>query len=386
MILNELNNNQYSKAAKKYVKNLYPNLTGSECHEKFNMITRSALRRVSDLDECTNGVAPAFFTKGVVRLYCESELNGTPYDKHAMSDVIEFMIQHPNPQLDNDFNYTTPKGKIKQIKSVEELYQKTFGKLPKNNDIRDINLAGINMSEDGKYLEVGRYTIYNTFSYDTMKKYVKLPSENSICYVGNLKNFHSDESNHGMRAKYACVRDDYRTVKKIVGENYPEDDYGLSLIIISISPNGAAEVCSRWNNGAKGMQHRLKPGRTTASTYLTKEEVEQIVLNGQYKFEDVFKPFDEETYEFRRSNGSNFRHLSKTLNSFGTPSSKDGRRKQAEEEMEPKVTAWLRANGSEEYPFKEMGEIPSQYKMAESIKLNINDLSFILKEAIKRLK
>ena len=33
MILNELNNNQYCKAAKKYVKSLYPDLTGKECHD-----------------------------------------------------------------------------------------------------------------------------------------------------------------------------------------------------------------------------------------------------------------------------------------------------------------------------------------------------------------
>jgi hypothetical protein len=53
----------------------------------------------------------------------------------------------------------------------------------------------------------------------------------------------------------------------------------------------------------------------------------------------------------------------------------DKLRAQRELHDEPIMTNWLRQNGKEPFPFK----------MAENIKLNMNDIQFILQETIKKL-
>lgn len=385
--LNEASDNSWLKAGKNFVGEFY-GITGKERHDKFNEVLKNAIPRTSDIAECQYGIGSNYFTKGVVRIYCFSQAKNIPYNPHEMADVIEYLKNNPNghgmknsfSDIDNNFNYTNKKGKRVEAQSTAELYKICFGKEPNDNNLRDANLNGINISEDGKSFKVGRYTIYNTFTYETMKKYAK-PSddiENPICYVGNLGNFISDEKNYGMRSKYACIRDDYAVVEKKKYPNYPYDDFGLSFIMISIHPNGVPEICSRWNNGVPAW------GGVTASKYLTKEQVEDIVLNNQYKFDDVFKPYDELTYNFRRSNQTNLRDVRGRLDAIGKRSDKSklGLRKAEEDRMEPLVTAWLRSNGEQPYPFLQ-GD--SQYKMAESIKLNIDDVQFILHETIKRL-
>ena len=215
-----------------------------------------------------------------------------------------------------------------------------------------------------------------------MKKYAKPNDkiENPICYVGNLGNFIKDECNYGMRSKYVCIRDDYETVEKKKYPTYPYDDFGFSFILISIHPNGEAEICSRWNNGIPSW------GGVTATKYLTKKQVEEIILNNQYKFEDVFKPYDEISYNFRRSNQTNLRNIYDRLEAIGKLSDRDkakvAQRRAAEIEMEPLVTSWLRANGEQPYPSFHNDR---EYKMAESIRLSINDIQFILQETIKRI-
>lgn len=361
MLLNELVSNQYTRSARKYLADKYPNLSGQDLYMFFQKeFLPTCLPRVSDLDDCkVNGVA-GYYTLGVVRLKYESDKNGIPYNKFKMGDIInELSFKNntsPTTFLTPNFSYISKTGKEKLVKTVDELYKIVFGKTSKDEHELNTSLKGVNVSEDGKYIKVGRYTIYNVFTYNTMKQYVKLPSNNAICYVGNLKSYHKDESHNGMRAKFACIRDDYREIEKSIGKDCPFDDYGLSLIIISISPNGKIEVCSRWNNGINlpswCKEKMAKLNRTTASNYLTKEEVEKIVLNGEYKFEDVFMPWDEETYNFRRSNINNIKDLSSQLQSLGGSTSKNVFRKEAEELHEPVISKWLRDNGRSEYPFK----------------------------------
>lgn len=238
-----------------------------------------------------------------------------------MEEILEFLTKSPNKNLDYNFN---------GVKTVDELYTSVLGKNKNTFSVFNSSLQNrVSEKDDGKFVKVGNYTIYNCFTYDTIEKFVKLEDkQNSICYVGNIKSFYKDEGRFAKNAKYACLRDDYRELNTFdINKNYPYDDYGLSLIIITVGVNEELiEVCSRWNNGAKiispdGTLFKLgnilkEKGELSyvlnkkknlnnmnlASNYLTKKQIESIILNNEHSFEEIFKPFTESTYNSRLSN------------------------------------------------------------------------------------
>lgn len=238
-----------------------------------------------------------------------------------MEEILEFLTKSPNKNLDYNFN---------GVKTVDELYTSVLGKNKNTFSVFNSSLQNrVSEKDDGKFVKVGNYTIYNCFTYDTIEKFVKLEDkQNSICYVGNIKSFYKDEGRFAKNAKYACLRDDYRELNTFdINKNYPYDDYGLSLIIITVGVNGELiEVRSRWNNGAKiispdGTLFKLgnilkEKGELSyvlnkkknlnnmnlASNYLTKKQIESIILNNEHSFEEIFKPFTESTYNSRLSN------------------------------------------------------------------------------------
>jgi hypothetical protein len=48
---------------------------------------------------------------------------------------------------------------------------------------------------------------------------------------------------------YFCIRKDFEQIDKIPGQNCPYDDYGLSMIAVSVNPDGSFGSCTcRWNH------------------------------------------------------------------------------------------------------------------------------------------
>ena len=286
---------------------------GEDAYRQFYNIVNKCVNRTAYIEQCTNNIASNYFLPGCVRLCIED----TSYNPNKIEEILQFLTNHPNENLNYDFN---------GIKTVDELYSTIFGKNTSvSSEFNDAIKNRVSEKDDGKFVKVGNYTIYNCFTYDTIEKFVKLEDkQNSICYVGNIKSFYKDEGRYGKNAKYACLRSDYKNVDVLdINKNYPYDDYGLSLIIITVGVNGELlEVCSRWNNGAKiiskeGQLFPLgkalknkgelnivlnKETQKIASNYLTKEQIETIILDNNYKFEDIFKPFTKTSYNSRVSN------------------------------------------------------------------------------------
>lgn len=313
-----MTNNQYSKLAKKIVKEHFPNLMGEDAYRQFYNIINKCVNRSVYIEQCTNNVASNYFLPGCVRLFIEDP----SYNVNKIEEILEFLTKKPNENIDYNFN---------GIKTVNELYSSIFGN--NSNDAFEFNAElknRVSEKDDGKFIKVGNYTIYNCFTYDTIEKFIKLDDkQNSICYVGNIKSFYVDGGRFGKNAKYACLRNDYREIDTTdIDKNYPYDGYGLSLIIITVGVNGElVEVCSRWNNGAKiekngalypcgkilkekgeleevlsNIKLLSQDNFKISKEYLSKEQIEKIILNGQYRFEDVFRPFTKTSYDSRAFN------------------------------------------------------------------------------------
>lgn len=79
---------------------------------------------------------------------------------------------------------------------------------------------------------------------------------------------------------YFCLKDGYENTPKCHGNNYPKDDYGLSMIAVAVSPMGKLIFStSRWNETTIG-------GKTFSVS-----ELSQIVGRNFYQ---VFVPHDKD--------------------------------------------------------------------------------------------
>jgi NAD-dependent deacetylase len=80
---------------------------------------------------------------------------------------------------------------------------------------------------------------------------------------------------------YFCLKEGFEKTVKCAGNNYPYDDYGVSMLAISVDPDGQLANCTnRWNVDRIGNPN------------LTVQEVSQIVGRDFY---DVFKPLKDST-------------------------------------------------------------------------------------------
>lgn len=75
---------------------------------------------------------------------------------------------------------------------------------------------------------------------------------------------------------YFCLKEGFEKTVKRAGDNYPYDDYGVSMLAISVTPDGQLANCTnRWNEDRIGNPN------------LTVQEINQMV---GHDFYEVFKP------------------------------------------------------------------------------------------------
>lgn len=75
---------------------------------------------------------------------------------------------------------------------------------------------------------------------------------------------------------YFCLKEGFEKMTKRAGDNHPFDEYGLSMIAVSVTPDGRLANCiNRWNEDRIGNPN------------LTVQEINQMV---GHDFYEVFKP------------------------------------------------------------------------------------------------
>ena len=95
----------------------------------------------------------------------------------------------------------------------------------------------------------------------------------------------------GLGLFYFCLKDGFENVKKDVGEGCPLDEYGKSMIAISVNDDGSLNTATcRWNHDNGGNDNIFKDAK----------EVSQFF---GVNFFDTFKPrsVDELLSKFRKN-------------------------------------------------------------------------------------
>ena len=150
--------------------------------------------------------------------------------------------------------------------SLEELIKKfkTVAKQDVENDKLELQKKSFTKSN---------YKIVPIPDFNSSKKY----SQYTTWCVTKTEENYDAYTNDGLGIFYFCLKDGFENVPKKMGQNTPLDEYGLSMIAVSVNPDGSLNTCTcRWNHDNNGNDSIMD----------TKEISNTIGAN----FYDVFPP------------------------------------------------------------------------------------------------
>ena len=108
------------------------------------------------------------------------------------------------------------------------------------------------MNFEGK----SQYNIVRIDSFEQAQQYSKYTS---WC-VTHYENMFNSYTNNGIGQFYFCLRNGFENEEAVKGENCPLDNYGLSMIAVSVDENGRLNTCTcRWNHDNGGNDSIMDP-------------------------------------------------------------------------------------------------------------------------------
>lgn len=223
-------------------------------------------------------LAKCKYMLGIVRLYLNNELSNAEsimkinqYLKYIASNA------HVN-EYDNNLNGLS-------FEKIDEV----FGQVATDDlDADKSDLAS------QKYTANGDYEI---IPIDTPEEAAKYSQYTSWCITQDSGAYY--DYTHGANGRfYFCLKNGFERVEKIQGSNCPLDEYGLSMIAVSVNADGSCNtITCRWNHDNDGNDHIMTP-----------KELSSVIGRNFY---DVFKPFSESEIKDR------YNHIIKdALNKF----------------------------------------------------------------------
>lgn len=183
----------------------------------------------SRLDKCK-------FMLGLVRMYCNGEINnGNIITK--LNQTLEYVA---SDKYINNFNQDL------NGLSCSELISQFEGIIS-----QDIALRKDKMSQEQHTAN----NLYNIVKIDSFKEAKKYSRYCDWCVTQEAEAF-EDYGGDLVNQFYFCLRNGFKKEKAIIGDGCPLDSYGLSMIAVSIRPDGSINTCTcRWNHDNGGNDH-----------------------------------------------------------------------------------------------------------------------------------
>ena len=249
-----LTESQESKSQSEAIKYIETNLGWS--HEKADNFVRVDLRQ--DITSLRDRKI-AKFTLGVTRMYCNGELNDASI-KSDLNATLKLLSAHLN-EYDRNLNGLSASELIERFAQVRQ----------DNVDAEKGDIDSMDFSGGSNY------KIVPINSFEEAQQYYKYTNPNSRWCLTYMYNMYDSYTRDGINQIYFCLRDGFESIKPIVGESAPLDDYGLSMLSIIVNEKGELAYCTtRWNHDNGGSDQSM-----------TAKEVSQVV---GVNFYQVFKP------------------------------------------------------------------------------------------------
>ena len=200
------------------------------------------------------------FLLGVARLFIDWELSVDDYFKCTnFNQTLKLIASdaHVN-EYDNNLNGMSADDLINRFKNLR------VGELSKRKEL----MGG------KQYHQNREYTIVPINSYDEATKYAKY---NEWC-VTYSEDMFDDKTCNGAGRFYFCLQNGFENVPKKVGPNAPLDEYGLSMIAVSVTMEGEPNsITCRWNHDNGG-----------SDSVMNDEQLSELL---GVNFYSVFKPY-----------------------------------------------------------------------------------------------
>ncbi len=203
------------------------------------------------------------FLLGVARLFIEGDLSvNDDFKCTNFNQTLKLIASdaHVN-EYDNNLNGMSADDLINRFKNL-----------------RVVELSKRKELMGGKHYQQNReYTIVPINSFDEATKYAKY---NDWCVTYSEYLF-DDKTCNGAGRFYFCLRNGFENVPMKVGPNAPLDEYGLSMIAVSITMEGEPNsITCRWNHNNGG-----------SDSVMDDEQLSDLL---GVNFYNVFKPYTRE--------------------------------------------------------------------------------------------
>lgn len=232
------------------------------------------------------------FMLAMVRMFCNGEFS----DGQTMIDINDMLGYAVRDsyigRFDQDLNGLTAN---EFIQSMRPIYQQ---ELQNNREL----------TANQEYEEPEqKYQIVKICCFEQAEEYA---NEVDWC-ITQSKEHYVQYTNNMQNVFYFCLADGYEDVEAKRGDNCPLDEYGLSMIAVSIKPDGSANtITCRWNHNNGGSDQVMSPdqlskviGKDFYSVFkpLTDEDIQRMKMNEVYEIEQEL-----ESYWYGYSNEKEF--------------------------------------------------------------------------------
>lgn len=239
------------------------NLARKYLMTNFNYQQDRAQRILDDIrhDIPNTRMADCKFLLGVTRMYQNGEL--ATYDDIAnINNTIKFIANGHANEYDSDLNGESAKTLIDRFATgIKAEYD------------QDVERSNNRQFED----KPREYTIVKISDFEDAQEYADYTS---WCVTQSQINYEQYTS-QSAGIFYFCLKNGFENVPEERGENCPLDEYGLSMIAVSINPDGSCNtITCRWNHSNGGNDNIMSP-----------EELENVI---NMPFYQTFKPRSKE--------------------------------------------------------------------------------------------
>ena len=168
-------------------------------------------------------------------------------------------------------------GKDLNFKQLHDIFKPILDEI-KNSEENIINNTEYKQNTNYEIIEVKSFNLANEIG-----KHSGVENGGELCYTETQKTW-DDYTKNGLNKVYCCLSNNWKNIKPEKSENYPKDEYGLSMIFVFVSPEGELVNSNvRWNHGDGSFGN--------VDNMFTKSELSELV---GVNFNQVFKPLTRE--------------------------------------------------------------------------------------------
>ena len=248
--------------AEKFVKQNHPEIIGKQLQNGTTMTPRIFTQEIRNLMPNVR-LANCKFLLGVSRIYFDEFMRDTANFQRNAAELNKLLKVIASDAHVNEYDHNLNGLTMKQL-------EEKFSGAVRQNLQNDMDAIA-----SSQYQRNIEYDIVKISDYEEASKYGQYTS---WC-VTHYPNMFDNYTNDGMGLFYFCLRRGFEQVPRNRGEGCPMDDYGKSMIAISVNDDGSLNTCTcRWNHDNGGNDNMMT----------TKEISDFFGVN----FYDTFKPRD----------------------------------------------------------------------------------------------